>query len=358
MMTWQNRIYEFIWDERFWLPRNHTWDQVNKYNDFSTERFLLYPVYVAFLIYFVRLCFERLIAVPIARLLDVKEKSVKKFKPNEVLEVYFKRKHVTMSEAIYLHLSRETGLSPDSVKEWFELRKYINRPSVVQKFSESLWRFFFYLSIWIYGFCVLYNKTWLWDTNECWNNYPRHQLTDDIYWYYVIELAFYLSLLVSQFFDVKRKDFWQMFLHHVLTISLMLFSLSFNFHRIGTLILLLHDCSDFWLEIAKVGQYAKMKRFCDTCFCIFTITWFCTRITTFPLKIIYSTTYELTAVLPAWPAFLIMNSFLYVLQVLHLIWFYMICKIAYKALTVGEVEKDDRSESDYEENEEKEIKKD
>ena len=36
----------------------------------------------------------------------------------------------------------------------------------------------------------------------------------------------------------------------------------------------------------------------------------------------------------------------------------MICKIAYKALTVGEVEKDDRSESDYEENEEKEIKKD
>ncbi|CAF4673036.1 unnamed protein product, partial [Rotaria sp. Silwood2] len=69
-------------------------------------------------------------------------------------------------------------------------------------------------------------------------NYPNHPLTDDIFWYYMIELAFYIShYFVSQFIDVKRKDFWQVFLHHIATISLLSFSYIVNFIRIGTLVL-------------------------------------------------------------------------------------------------------------------------
>jgi ceramide synthetase len=65
----------------------------------------------------------------------------------------------------------------------------------------------------------------------------------------MISLAFYWSLAVSQFFDVKRKDFWQMFIHHVAAICLMGFSWMCNLHRIGTLVLLTHDCSDIFLEV-------------------------------------------------------------------------------------------------------------
>ncbi len=39
---------------------------------------------------------------------------------------------------------------------------------------------------------------------------------------------------------------------------------------------------------------------------------------------------------------------------MHLIWFYMIVRIAYKAITIGTVDKDDRSESDYDDKVEKE----
>jgi ceramide synthetase len=66
----------------------------------------------------------------------------------------------------------------------------------------------------------------------------------------MIELAFYWSLIFSQFIDVKRKDFWQMFLHHIVTIALLSFSYVVNFLRIGTLVLVIHDFGDFWLEVS------------------------------------------------------------------------------------------------------------
>lgn len=66
----------------------------------------------------------------------------------------------------------------------------------------------------------------------------------------MISMAFYWSLSFSQFFDVKRKDFWQMFIHHIATIILMCFSWVGNLTRIGSLVLLVHDCADIFLEVS------------------------------------------------------------------------------------------------------------
>ncbi|KAI8441922.1 hypothetical protein MSG28_005595 [Choristoneura fumiferana] len=46
-------------------------------------------------------------------------------------------------------------------------------------------------------------------------------VTNDIWWYYMVSSAFYWSLTLSQFWDVRRKDFWQMFVHHLATIALL-----------------------------------------------------------------------------------------------------------------------------------------
>ena len=102
----------------------------------------------------------------------------------------------------------------------------------------------------------------------------------------MLELGFYWSLLCSQFSDIKRKDFWQMFLHHVVTISLMVYSFQINFHRIGSLILVLHDSVDFWLELAKMAKYANLQFLCDSTFVIFTILWFITRLVIYPSKLV------------------------------------------------------------------------
>lgn len=82
----------------------------------------------------------------------------------------------------------------------------------------------------------------------------------------MIELAFYWSLVFSQFIDVKRKDFWQMFLHHIATISLLSFSYIVNFVRVGALVLVIHDCADYWLEVNFISASNTFINYISICF--------------------------------------------------------------------------------------------
>ncbi|ODM88189.1 Ceramide synthase hyl-1, partial [Orchesella cincta] len=47
---------------------------------------------------------------------------------------------------------------------------------------------------------------------------------DDVWWYYLFAGGYYCSLLLSLQFDAKRKDFWEMLLHHLVSILLLGFS--------------------------------------------------------------------------------------------------------------------------------------
>lgn len=47
----------------------------------------------------------------------------------------------------------------------------------------------------------------------------------------MIETSFYYSLLLASFFDVRRSDFWQLIVHHVVTIGLLSSSFTINFVR-------------------------------------------------------------------------------------------------------------------------------
>lgn len=119
------------------------------------------------------------------------------------------------------------------------------------------------------------------------DKYPYQSVSNDVWWHYMISLAFYWSLCVSQFFDVKRKDFWQMFIHHIATIVLMSLSWVCNLPRIGTLVLVTHDCADIFLEAAKMAKYSGYQKVCDVIFAIFTVLWIVTRLGIFPFWIIY-----------------------------------------------------------------------
>lgn len=91
---------------------------------------------------------------------------------------------------------------------------------------------------------------------------------------------------MSQFFDVQHKDFWQMFIHHIATIILMCLSWIVNVYRIGTLVILVHDISDIFLDGAKLIKYSGYQKVCDTVFGLFSISWMVTRLGIYPFWII------------------------------------------------------------------------
>ena len=106
----------------------------------------------------------------------------------------------------------------------------------------------------------------------------------------MLEMAFYWSLLATQFSDVKRKDFWEMFVHHMATLALLTLSWTNHMHRMGSLVLMVHDITDHWLELAKLFRYAGWNSACDASFVVFTVTWAFSRLGLFPSWVIYSTT--------------------------------------------------------------------
>ncbi|XP_010787676.1 ceramide synthase 6-like [Notothenia coriiceps] len=195
-------------------------------------------------------------------------------------------------------------------------------------------------------------STWLWNTKECWYNYPYQPLTVDIHYYYILELSFYLSLFFSQFTDIRRKDFLIMFLHHVATISLITFSYVNNMARVGALVMCLHDAADVLIEAAKMANYAKCQILCNLLFAMFAIIFISSRLAVYPVWILNTTLFESWEIVGPYPSWWVFNLLLISLQLLHSFWSYLIVKTACRAISKGKVgkwnplhvSKDDRSD--------------
>lgn len=180
-----------------------------------------------------------------------------------------------------------------------------------------------------------------------WILFPFLQSVEsDIWSYYMLSMAFYWSLTFSQFFDIIRKDFWQMFVHHILTLLLLALSWVCNLHRVGSLVLVIHDCADIFLDAAKLTKYANYQKVCDCIFAVFTVVWLVTRLGFYP-RIIYSTSIEAPSILPMFPAYYIFNSLLIALQALHIYWTYLILQIVINSLRAGQVSREPQGLSFY-----------
>lgn len=107
-----------IWSEDFWLPKNTSWNDFHLLEQNGTilphANDLLYVFPLAILLYLTRITFEYFIAQPVGRWFAIRDCQIKLSK-------------------------RNIGVSP------------------LSKFSESTWRFTFYLAVFIYGTFVLRN---------------------------------------------------------------------------------------------------------------------------------------------------------------------------------------------------------
>ncbi|XP_026953582.1 ceramide synthase 2 isoform X5 [Orcinus orca] len=201
---------------------------------------------------------------------------------------------------------------------------------------------------------VIVDKPWFYDMRKVWEGYPIQSVIPSQYWYYMIELSFYWSLLFSIASDVKRKDFKEQIIHHVATIILISFSWFASYVRAGTLIMALHDSSDYLLESAKMFNYAGWKNTCNNIFIVFAIVFIITRLVILPFWILHCTLVYPLELYPAFFGYYFFNFMMGVLQLLHIFWAYLILRMAHKFITgkLVEDERSDREETESSEGEE------
>lgn len=178
--------------------------------------------------------------------------------------------------------------------------------------------------------------------------WPFQIQTSEVRWYYFISFGHYIHLFVTQFFEPKRKDWWEMFIHHLVTMALLFFSYIVSFLRIGVVVLLCHDVSDVMLELAKLFNYLKLGTLCDTTFTLFAVTFFLGRLVLYPWRVIYVALGYANEQVGVWKGFYIFVIWLFMLQILHVFWFYTIVKMIVAFAAKGEVEKDAREETESE----------
>ena len=250
-------------------------------------------------------------------------------------------------------------MTEDAVNTYiWNLRRNRSSNQKVQKFVEALWRFIFYLAFCIIGYRTLFIPTtasWVTDSAEFWNDWPMHDLTKKIAFYYQAELGAYFHQLLWT--EVSRSDALEMIIHHFVTIFLVTLSYLTNFTRIGTAILLLHDSADVFLESAKVFNYVSKtpggswsKPVCDGLFFSFAITFFITRLVFYPRHILYSVVITAQSLFGFSLAYFTFAGLLTILQILHVFWFYLIARMIYLEFFGGGINRDIRSDDEAFEN--------
>ncbi|KAL0966642.1 hypothetical protein UPYG_G00297780 [Umbra pygmaea] len=348
-----------VWNHEYWLPPGVTWRDMEVLEESACPRprdlLLALPLAVAFIA--LRSLSDRFVAPFLGRCVGLQDRTIQAASPSSQLESFYRHQTRQPSQSEIDLLMGQCDKTQRQIETWFRLRRNQDRPSRSKRFQEASWRFFFYLIAFLAGLATLIDRSWFWDQRECWRGYPQQPVERVHFWYYQLELGFYLSLLLCVSVDVKRKDFKEQVIHHIATIFLLGFSYCSNYVRIGTLVMLLHDSSDFILESGKMFNYgAGWKKTCNTMFVIFAAVFLVTRLVVFPSIIIHTTLVLSLEVFEPFAGYYFFNFLLMVLQGLHVFWAMLILRMAYKFLFFGKLDKDERSDEESDPEEEKNVK--
>ncbi|WAQ94118.1 CERS2-like protein [Mya arenaria] len=164
------------------------------------------------------------------------------------------------------------------------------------------WHFTFYSCSFFGGLVMLWQKSWFWTTVNCWLDWPNQHIDNDVYWYYLIELSFYWCLVFSVVTEHRRKA-------------------------------------------GKMMKYSGHKTMGEILLGVFIIVWILSRLIYYPVFVLYCSLVEIYAGVEPFPSYYFFNVLLIVLQVMHIIWTYMIARIAFLTISKREL-KDVRSDSE------------
>ncbi|KAL9099189.1 MAG: hypothetical protein Q9163_005277 [Psora crenata] len=127
------------------------------------------------------------------------------------------------------------------------------------RFAEQAWIVIYNSVFWLLGMYVMYSHTHWCNLRELWTGWPNRELEGSMKWYYLVQFSFWLQQIVIVNIEKRRKDYWQMLAHHVTTCILMFTSYGYHQTKVGNLIMCLMDVVDIFLAFAKILKYVHFQ---------------------------------------------------------------------------------------------------
>ncbi|EQC29655.1 hypothetical protein SDRG_12659 [Saprolegnia diclina VS20] len=236
----------------------------------------------------------------------------------------------------------------------------LRKPIAMKKFCDQGWFLVLHTVLTLAELVVMADETWWQDTSSCWDYtsvtgaFPAY--SSAVHTLYVFQLGMYIYVGFScEFLEEKRKDHLVMMGHHVVTISLIIWSYAVGYLPIGVIVMFLHDISDIPLDFLKMVNYLKLENregwfITEFMFAFTLIQWVYFRVYLFPTKLMYSTLYEMRASCmdpiaaldfsilfpsPGPTHWLWFNTLIAALYTLHIWWTFLLMRLLYGVLTVG-----------------------
>lgn len=153
----------------------------------------------------------------------------------------------------------------------------------ITRFSEQAWLVIYYVVFWFLGLYIYYTSPAYLNLHELWADWPNREMAGLMKGYILAQLAFWLQQILVINIEDRRKDHWQMFTHHIITVSLMYASYRYGFTRVGNLVLVLMDVVDLFFPSAKCLKYLGYNTLCDWMFGVFMFSWIVARHILYPI---------------------------------------------------------------------------
>ena len=82
-----------------------------------------------------------------------------------------------------------------------------------------------------------------------WTHWPDRTMDGLTKWYYLVQFAFWIQQNIVVNIEERRKDYHQMFTHHLITCALVFGSYGYHQTKVGNVILVLMDVVDIVLPV-------------------------------------------------------------------------------------------------------------
>jgi very-long-chain ceramide synthase len=151
---------------------------------------------------------------------------------------------------IVLSFTREF-LMQRVIRPW-AIRCGIRGRAKQSRFMEQVYTAVYFGVFGPFGMYVMSRSSlWYFNTTAMFEGYPHKQHEGIFKAYYLLQASYWSQQAIVLLLQLEkpRKDFKELVLHHVVTLSLIGLSYRFHFAKMGIAVYITHDISDFFLAV-------------------------------------------------------------------------------------------------------------